>query len=175
VTSWAYRCPKAGCPGATGVHRSAVAEKLHLRQRRFSRELVVRVGYRRFWQHHTLDELHAWLMQDVQLVICRREVANLLLDFLALLCAAQPARIREQLGHLSGLLIAADGMQPEKGNDCLYIVRELQCRLTLQAVNLVESSQAALCEQLFAPLKVLAQARQLPWQGVVSDAQEPSG
>jgi len=172
VTSWAYRCPKADCPEATSVYRSAVAEKLHLRQRRFSRELVVRVGYRRFWQHHTLDELHAWLTQDLQLVICRREVANLLLDFLALLSAAQPARIREQLGHLSGLLIAIDGMQPEKGNDCLYIVRELQCRVTLLAVNLVESSQTALCEQLFEPLKGLAQERQLPWRGVVSDAQE---
>jgi hypothetical protein len=51
-------------------------------------------------------------------------------------------------------------------------VRELQCRVTLLAVNLVESSQAALCEQLFEPLKVLAQERQWPWRGVVSDAQE---
>ena len=172
VTSWAYRCSRTDCPGAIGVYRSAMAEKLHLRQRRFSRELVVRVGYRRFWQHQTLDELHAWLTQDLQLVICRRAVANLLLDFLALLCAAQPARIREQLGRLPGLLIAIDGMQPEKGNDCLYIVRELQCRVTLLAVNLVESSQEALCEQVFAPLQVLAQERRLPWQGVVSDAQE---
>ena len=151
VTSWAYRCPQADCPGTSHVYRSAVAEKLHLRQRRFSRELVVRVGYRRFWQHHTLDELHAWLTQELQLVICRREVANLMLDFLALLGAAQPARIREQLSRLPGLLIAIDGMQPEKGNDCLYIVRELQCRVTLLAVNLADSSQEALCEHIFAP------------------------
>jgi len=172
VTSWAYRCPQADCPGTSRVYRSAVAEKLHLRQRRFSRELVVRVGYRRFWQHDTLDELHAWLTQELQLVICRREVANLLLDFLALLGAAQPARIREQLSRLPGLLIAIDGMQPEKGNDCLYIVRELQCRVTLLAVNLADSSQEALCEHLLAPLNGLAQELRLSWQGVVSDAQE---
>ena len=97
---------------------------------------------------------------------------NLLLDFLALLGAAQPARIREQLSHLPGLLIAIDGMQPEKGSDCLYIVRELQCRVTLLAVNLTDSSQAALCEYLFAPLTGLAQELRLSWQGVVSDAQE---
>ena len=41
VTSWAYRCPRADCPGVTSVYRSAIAEKLHLRQRRFSRELRV--------------------------------------------------------------------------------------------------------------------------------------
>ncbi len=172
VTSWAYRCPQADCPENARVYRSAAAEKLHLRQRRFSRELVVRLGYRRLWQHDTLDELHAWLTQELQLMICRREVANLLLDFLALLAAAQPARIRTQLSRLPGLLIAIDGMQPEKGNDCLYIVRELQSRVTLLAVNLVDSSEDALCEHIFAPLQSLAQELRLPWQGVVSDAQE---
>ena len=63
-------------------------------------------------------------------------------------------------------------MQPEKGNDCLYIVRELQCGVTLLAANLVDSSQAALCAQLVDPLKDLAQELGKPWQGVVSDAQE---
>jgi len=172
VTSWAYRCPRTDCPGAQEAHRSLQAEKLHLRQRRFSRELVVRIGYQRFWQHQTMYEIHGWLTQDLHLVICEREVVNLIVDFLALLSAAQPAKIRDRLGHLQGLIIAIDGMQPEKGNDCLYIVCEAQCGVTLLAVKLEESSQDALCEHLFEPLKGLARALGLPWRGVVSDAQE---
>jgi hypothetical protein len=117
-------------------------------------------------------EIHDWLTQDLHLVICEREVANLIVDFLALLSAAQPAKIRDKLGCLHGLVISVDGMQPEKGNDCLYIVREIQCGVTLLAVNLEESSQEALCEQLFEPLKAWAQELGLPWHGVVSDAQE---
>ena len=126
VTSWAYRCPQADCPGDfSDVYRSAVAERLHLRQLRFSRELVVRVGYRRFWQHHTLHELHVWLTQELQLVICRREVANRMLHSLALSGVARTSQNPGATQSLAGLLIAIDGMQPEQGNDCLYIVREL--------------------------------------------------
>jgi len=172
VTSWAYRCPRADCLGAQRVYRSIKAEQLHLRQRRFSRELVVRIGYQHFWRYQTMYEIHAWLTQELHLVICAREVANLISDFLALLSAAQPARIRDKLRQVTGLIISIDGMQPEKGNDCLYIVREIQCGVTLLAANLVDSSQAALCTQLFDPLKDLAQELGKPWQGVVSDAQE---
>lgn len=172
VTHWGYHCGKDGCPGAKTMYRSAKAEKLHLRKRRFSRELVVRIGYQHFWQHQTLDEIHDWLTQGLHLAICRREVANLLVDFLALLKAAQPTRIRHKLSFLKWLLISIDGMQPEKGNDCLYIVREIQCGVTLLAVNLEESSQEALSKHVLEPLKELAQELGLPWHGVVSDAQE---
>jgi hypothetical protein len=134
--------------------------------------LVVRIGYRHFWQHQTMYEIHDWLTQELHLAICAREVANLIIDFLALLSAAQPAQIRDKLGRLPGLIISIDGMQPEKGNDCLYIVREIQCGVTLLAANLVDSSQEALCEQLFEPLKALALELGKPWHGVVSDAQE---
>lgn len=172
VTSWAYRCPTSACANAQEDFRSVQAEKLHLRQRRFSRELIVRIGYQHFWQHQTMYEIHAWLTQDLQVAICARQVANLLADFLALLGAAQPAQIRRKLKGVSGLLIGVDGMQPEKGNDCLYIVRELPSGTTLLAKHLTESTQTALCEQVFAPLTELAQALGVGWQGVVSDAQE---
>jgi len=41
-------------------------------------------------------------------------------------------------------IVGLDGMQPKKGDTCLYIVRELQLDLTLLAKNL-ESSH---CPQL---------------------------
>ena len=172
VTNWAYRCREVGCPGAKTVYRSAKAEKLHLRKHRFSRELIVRIGFRHFWQHATMYEIQDWLVQDLRLQICEREVANLFLDFLALLSAAQPAKIRQKLSTLKWLIIGVDGMQPEKGNDCLYIVRELQCGVTLLAVNLEESSQDALSKCIFEPLKDLAKELGMTWHGVVSDAQE---
>lgn len=172
LVSWAYRCPGITCPGSTAVFKSLRAEAVHLKYRRFSRELVVRIGYQHFWQRQTMYEIYDWLTTDLHLGISAREVAYVFVDFLALLRAAQPARIRDKLGRLPWWLIAIDGMQPEKGNDCLYIVRELQCGVTLRAVNLEESSQDALCEHLFAPLQALAQELGGSWRGVVSDAQE---
>lgn len=172
VTSWGYRCARTDCPGAKIIYRSVEAEKLHLKQRRFSRELIVRIGFRHFWQHQTMNEIHDWLTQDLHLRICEREVAKLLVDFLALLAAAQPRHIRQKLRTLKWMIVSVDGMQPEKGNDCLYIVRELQCGVTLLAVNVEESTQDALQESIFEPLQQLVNELGLTWHGIISDAQE---
>ena len=172
VVSWAYRCPQAGCSNSTTLYRSLQAERVHLKYRRFSRELVVCVGYQRFWRHQTREEVHTWLTQDLNLSISERHVGNLMVDFLALLRAAQPAKIRRKLSSLKRLVIGLDGMQPEKGNDSLYLVRELQCGVTLLAEKLEDSSHEALSRALFDPLKALTAELGLSWQGVVSDAQE---
>lgn len=172
VTSWAYRCPNPTCPGWPQVYASAEAETLHLKHRRYSRELIVNLGYRRFWQHQTIYELHQWLTEDLGVALTLRHVLNLLADFLALLRAAQPAKIRQKLKQLKELVIGIDGMQPEKGNTCLYVVRELQVGLTLLAENLDDSSQTSLSEHLFEPLKQLAAQLGLGWRGIVTDAQE---
>jgi DNA-binding transcriptional ArsR family regulator len=143
-----------------------------LKHRSFSRELIVRIGYRRFWQHQPQGEIYTWLSQELHLDICERTVVNLMLDFLALLRAGQGAKIRQKLKPLSQLIIGLDGMQPEKGNTCLYIVRELQCGVTLMAEPLTDSSHETLSRHLLEPLKVLAAELGLIWAGVVSDAQE---
>jgi DNA-binding transcriptional ArsR family regulator len=172
VVSWAYRCPKHNCRGVNVDYRSAQAEGLHLKYRGFSRELIVHIGYRRFWQHQPQAEIYNWLSQDLHLTISARSVVNLMLDFLALLRAGQGAKIRQKLQPLTRLIIGLDGMQPEKGNTCLYIVRELQCGVTLLAEPLTDSSHETLSHHLLEPLKELATELRLTWGGVVSDAQE---
>ena len=172
MTSWGYRCPSPGCLESEVVHRSAEAEGLHLRKKQFGRDVIVQIGYRRFWYHQTMYEIYEWLTQDLGLPISDRQVLNLIADFLALLRAAQPAKVRTQLKTLERLIVGLDGMQPEKGNTCLYIVRELQLNLTLLAENLDDSSDTTIRTRLIQPLKALAEETGLSWHGVVSDAQE---
>jgi hypothetical protein len=69
-------------------------------------------------------------------------------------------------------MVAIDGMQPEKGNDCLYVLREPRLGLTLLAESLEDSTAPTLQHHLLAPLKALAQRLKVPILGVVSDAQE---
>lgn len=171
VVSWVYACPDPTCAGAQAMHCSVEAESLHLKYRRYSRELIIHIGYRRFWQHQTMYEIHEWLTKDLQLPISDRQVLNLIADFLALLRAAQPAKIRERLAGLQRLIIGLDGMQPERGNRCLYVVRELQTELTLMAENLDDGNHTTLSPRLLEPLKTLAQEFGLSWHGVISDAQ----
>lgn len=179
VTSWGYHCPNPDCPEQETICRSVEAEKLHLRKKQFGRDVIVHIGYRRFWYHQTMYEIHEWLTQDLGLSVSERQVLNLIADFLALLRAAQPAKVRDRLKALtqsSSLgkrwIVGLDGMQPEKGNTCLYIVRELQLDLTLLAENLDDSSDATIRARLLQPLKDLAEEMDLSWYGIVSDAQE---
>jgi hypothetical protein len=175
VTSWGYCCPNVGCASSGVIHRSDVAEQLHLGRGQFGRDVVVQVGYWRFWQHLTVPELHARLVNELHLPICEREVLNLLGDFLALLSAAQPAKLmalRAQLAEDKGLIVSIDGMQPEKGNLCLYVLRHPRLGLTYLAESLEDSGAAALRKALLEPMQVLAEQLGLPILGVVSDAQE---
>jgi hypothetical protein len=175
VTSWAYRCPNAGCASSGVLHRSAAAEQLHLGRGQFGRDVVVQIGYWRFWQHLTVSEMHARLVNELHLPICEREVLNLLGDFLALLRAAQPAKLvalGPELTAHQGLIISIDGMQPEKGNLCLYVLRDPRLGLTYLAESLEDNGAAALQKALLEPLRALAKQLDLPVLGVVSDAQE---
>src|SRR5688572_5057573 len=121
VSSWAYSCPNPDCPKRDERYCSTEAEQLHLKYRRYSRELIISLGYRRFWQHQTIYELHDWLSRELGLTISVRQVLNLIGDFLALLRAGQAAKIRKILQPAQSWLIGLDGMQPEKGNTCLYV------------------------------------------------------
>ena len=172
VVSWAYRCPEPTCVSGQVRYSSQEAERLHLKYRRYSREVIIKLGYRRFWHYQTIYELHEWFTERLGLAITPRQISNVLGDFLAILRAGQAQKLRRILPKQREVLISIDGMQPEKGNDCLYIVREMQCGQTLLAENLTDSSAAMLRQRLLEPLKALASELGLSWLGVVSDAQE---
>jgi hypothetical protein len=96
---------------------------------------------------------------------------NLLANFLALLRAAQPskvAKLHAQWQALGGLVLSLDGMQPEKGNPALYVVREVQLDVTLVAEILETGDHQTLATELLEPI----QGWGLAVKGIISDAQE---
>lgn len=172
VTSWAYQCDGSKCVKEKESYKSEQAERLHLKHRRYSREIIVKIGYRRFWHHRTMYEIYEWLNEELGLKISERQVLNLIGDFLALLRAGQAANIKQKLGQSNDIVIGIDGMQPEKGNKSLYLIREPRVGLTLMAENLDEGANEILSDKLLNPLKSQAEQLGLKWQGVVSDAQQ---
>jgi hypothetical protein len=94
----------------------------------------------------------------------------LIVDFLCLLKAAQPARIEAHRSFYArrGLLLSIDAMQPEKGNDVLYMVRELRKELTLQAVKVSNQRADTIRIRVLEPVQALG----FPVGGIVSDAED---
>jgi len=169
VFSQGYRCSNPACPCPEAIYRSAEAEALSLPECSFGVDVMVEVGYQRFWMRRTVLEIHTSLKEHIP--ISERQVLNLLVNFLALLRAAQPAKVTSllpQWKELGGLILSIDAMQPEKGNHALYVVRETQLDVTLAAEILKVGDHKTIEAKLIEPIKRLG----IPIRGVVSDAQE---
>ena len=169
VFSQGYHCPNPECPKPQTVYRSAEAETLSVPKCSYGIDVMVEVGYQRFWLRRTIQEIHSSLKEHVS--ISERQVLNLLANFLSLLRAAQPAKVAEldvQWQKLGGLVLSIDGMQPEKGNPALYVVREAQLDVTLMAEILETGDHQTIAAELLEPINGWG----LPVKGIISDAQE---
>lgn len=165
-----YRCPNPACPFPRAVYRSAQAEARQVRGSGYGLDVIARVGHLRFHEHRTRAEIWRHLREDAGLQLSERHVQNLVETYLALLRASQadprPALVPVVADH-GGLVLALDGMQPEQGNEQLWVVREVLSGAILAATNLQQATEAALAE-LLRPIRAWG----LPVLGVVSDCQE---
>ena len=168
IFSLGYSCNQAQCQQAPPIiYRSVEAERLSPKGSSFGFDLIVQIGWWRFWEHRTLDET-ATLLNAKHLLVSRRHILNLIGDFLALLRAAQPAKIESQRIYFKrhGLVLSLDGMEPEQGNEMLFVVREVNLNLTLVAETLYSSRADLISRQLLEPVKALG----FHIHAVVSDA-----
>jgi hypothetical protein len=90
--------------------------------------------------------------------------------YLALLRASERdprERLAATVAEHGGLILALDGLQPEQGNEQLWVVREVLSGMVLGTANLQQAS-APFLARLLRPVRDTG----LPVLGVVSDAQE---
>jgi hypothetical protein len=167
LISRGYQCSRRRCVNSRALFVSPEPARLSLKGLSFGFDVLVQIGWWRFWEHRTLDEI-ATLLKAKHLPISRRHILNLIGDFLALLRAAQPAKIEAQRAYFQqhGLVISLDGMEPEQGNEMLFIVREANLDLTLVAETLYSSRADLINRQLLEPVKALG----FRIRAVVSDA-----
>jgi hypothetical protein len=170
VTSLGFRCDNPGCSFPRTVYRSARAEARQVKGSGYGLDVVARIGQLRFGQHRTREEIRRQVVDETPVQLSERHVQNLLEVYLALLCASQAdlgARLGPVVAEHGGLIVALDGLQPEQGNEQLWVVREVLSGTVLGAANLQQAS-APYLEALLRPI----QQAGLPVLGVVSDAQE---
>jgi hypothetical protein len=174
VTHCGYRCPNPACPTQRRAYRSAVADALALPGFTFGLDCVILVGQLRLAQQQTLDQAHQAVQARLTpfgLTISRRETLYLFEAYCTLLRAAQEITTdtawHEQVRTNGGLILSVDGIQPDKGNETVYLVRDVLTGRLLAAEN-VRLSDTETIKRLLAPVVAL----DLPVLGAVSDAQE---
>lgn len=177
MTHVGYRCPNADCPEKLRVYRSALADAQALPGFSFGLDIVALVGHLKLHQHQTVDEVHRGInerLADYQISMSRRNVMYLFEAYSALLKAtAQNTRdpiFQDWLGQVrldGGFIVSIDGIQPDKGNETIYLVREVSTGRLLSAQN-VTTSDTETIKQVLLPVLALG----VPVIGSISDAQK---
>lgn len=170
VTNLGFRCANPACAFARAVYRSARAEACQVKGAGYGLDVVVRIGYLRFNQHRTRTEIWQQLRAEHDLQLSERHAQNLLEVYLAFLRASQQdprPHLAATIATHGGLILSLDGLQPEQGNEQLWVVREVLSGIVLGAANLQQATAPVLAG-LLQPIRALG----LPVLGVISDAQE---
>jgi hypothetical protein len=174
LTHAGYRCPDAQCEGHRRTYRSVEADALALPGMTYGLDIVLLVGHRRLKAHRTVDEVHQELLAHLEplgVKIARREILYLFEAYCTLLRATSRAKDDqpwlEQVKKNGGIIVSVDGIQPEKGNETVYLVRDALTGRVLAAENVL-SSETAVMKELLTPVVAL----DLKVLGTITDAQE---
>src|SRR3954452_21683642 len=125
VTSLGFRCPQPACAFGRTVYRSARAEARQVKGSGYGLDVVVRIGHLRFAEHRTRAEIWRDLAAHSPIALSERHVQNLLEVYLSLLRASHHdvrERVAATVGEHGGIVVALDGLQPEQGNEQLWVV-----------------------------------------------------
>jgi hypothetical protein len=169
VVSHFLECWNTDCERRAAVYRPHQEDTLALRGYTFGLDVVARIGELRYRDNLSITKIRGQLQTDSNLSISIKEGALLCEVFLALVTtvASQDHALIEQLRLLGGIVLAIDGVQPEKGHETLYILRDVRSGRVLVAKTLLSSATAEI-EQLIDEVLGLG----LPMWGVISDTQE---
>jgi len=174
LTHAGYRCPDAQCPGHQRIYRSIEADALALPHMTYGLDVVLLVGRLRLSEHKTVDEVHQKLLRRLEPLgvrMARREILYLFEAYCTLLRASSEAKDDQlwlaQVEKNGGMIVSVDGIQPEKGNETVYLVRDALTGRVLVAENVMMADTAAM-KKLLAPVVAL----DVKVLGTITDAQE---
>jgi hypothetical protein len=169
VVSHFLECGNAACTRQAVIYRPQQEDALALRGYSFGLDVVARIGELRYRHNLSIIKIRDQLQTESKLMISLKEVALLCEVFLALVTAVvhRDEELIKQLRPLDGIVLAIDGVQPEKSHETLYLLRDVRSGRVLVAKTLLSSATAEI-EQLIEEVLRL----ELPIVGVISDKQE---
>ena len=136
-------------------------------------DLFCWIGHRRFARHWSVPQIRAELLDSRQISLSDDAIEDALRHYQRMLAARQqdPRVLAEEYVAVEQLRLTIDGLQPEKGHETLYVVRELTLKRVWFAEALVSSS-ASEVRRLIAEAREWAERLGKPVAAWVSDKQD---
>jgi hypothetical protein len=100
------------------------------------------LGHRRFARHWSVPQLRVELKDTYQMRLSDDAIERYIGLYQTMLAARQqdPERLAEVYRDIESLVLTIDGLQPEKGHETLYVVRELMSKRVWFAEPLLSSA-----------------------------------
>ena len=100
------------------------------------------IGHRRFARHWSIPQIRAELWDSHRIGLSEDAIEDAARNYECQLAARQqdPQVLAEEYAGVDELRLTIDGLQPEKGHETLYVVRELTLKRVWFAEALVSSS-----------------------------------
>ena len=135
-------CSDRVCPARCQTLSPAAEMSLTLPRWLIGWDVFCWMGHRRFTQHWSVPQLHAELREAYQIPLCRDTLVNYLRLYQNLVAARQqdPLQLAGAYRGIQSLVLTIDGLQPEKGHETLYVVRELTAKRVWFGEALLSSS-----------------------------------
>jgi hypothetical protein len=161
-------CPNPNCDRFRRGYHPEAEGVVALPHGEFGLDVIAFVGAQRYREHRSVPEIHR-LLSERGVGIAERTVTELLHRYEELVTVrlTDRARLQEQLTGQGAVVLAIDGMQPDAGQEVLWVIRDLLSGEVLLARSLLSSTQ----EELAVLLREVKEGLPVPIRGVISDGQ----
>jgi len=167
------RCVNPDCAGSHSTVSPPAELSLTMPWWLIGWDVFAWIGHRRFARHGSVPQIRAELCDSYQVRISDDAIESYI-DLYQTRVAARhqdPTQMAQAYQGVDDLILSIDGLQPEKGHETLYVVRELRRRRVWFAEPLL-SSAAEEVQRLFEQARQRADRLGLPVRLWISDKQE---
>jgi hypothetical protein len=166
-------CPDPACPGHAHTKSPELEVTIALPKWAIGWDVLCWIGHRRCARHWSIPQIQAELWDGYGITLSADSLARYIRHYQIMLAARQedPAALRRQYQAVEEILLSIDGLQPEKGHETLYVVRELTQKRVWFAEPLI-SATADEVRRLIVKAKEWALALGKPVALWLSDRQD---
>lgn len=122
-----WRCSSGDCPNRQRTFSPEREAALTMARWLIGWDVFCWLGHRRFARHWSVPQLRAELKDSYAIELSEDAIEDYLQRYQCMLAARQQdfALLQEEYAGTRDVVLSIDGLQPEKGHETLYVVREL--------------------------------------------------